>query len=145
MLFKGEEASLKLEIVMYELPGDAGQSSDDQNWLVMRGTWINENGELVKDSNACLLTYELTELTAGLKVLHAGIKDTYESAFTSPDFALAADSDGNGGFKMYVSFYLPNTMDGNDTAEVECSMSADELKDLINELDQLCAKFPDRI
>ena len=45
---------------------------------------------------------------------------------------------------MDVSFYLPNTMDGEDTAEIEVSMTAEELKALTGELDKLCEKFPDR-
>jgi hypothetical protein len=35
-------------------------------------------------------------------------------------------------------------MDGEDTAEVECVMSRDELKELVAEMDRLCEKFPDR-
>ena len=81
MLFKNEDTSLKLDVVRYEfMEGEGQKGSDDQNWLVMRCTWINDEGNLVKDSNACLLTYELKEMTAGLKVLHAGIRESYESA-----------------------------------------------------------------
>lgn len=144
MLFKNEDASLKLDIVNYELPADAGDpTSDDRNWLVLRATWNNENGDIVKDSNSCLLTYELSEMTAGLKVLNAGIKDDYASAFTEPYFALSARVEGEG-FQVEVSFFLPNTMDGDDTAEVSAWMDKAEMTALIAELDKLCAKFPDR-
>lgn len=144
MLFKNEEASLKLDIVNYELPADGGApDSDDRNWLVLRCTWINEDGAVVKDSNSCLLTYELKELTAGLKVLNAGIKTAYDSEFTEPWFTLSARAEGEG-FRVDVSFYLPNTMDGDDTAEVSCTMTRDEMRALLDELDKLCAKFPDR-
>ena len=47
-------------------------------------------------------------------------------------------------FLVDVSFYLPNTMDGNDTAEVEARMTKAELTALIDELDKLCQKYPDR-
>lgn len=144
MLFKNEEASLKLDIVNYELPADGGApDSDDRNWLVLRCTWINEDGAVVKDSNSCLLTYELKELTAGLKVLNAGIKTAYDSEFTEPWFTLSARAEREG-FRVDVSFYLPNTMDGDDTAEVSCTMTRDEMRALLDELDKLCAKFPDR-
>ena len=144
MLFKNEDASLKLDIVNYELPADGGApDSDDRNWLVLRCTWIDENGDITKDSNSCLLTYELKEMTVGLKVLNAGIKDSYISEFAEPYFALAADAEGEG-FRVYVKFFLPNTMDGNDTAELNCFMSKEEMKALVEELDKLCAKFPDR-
>lgn len=144
MLFQSEEGSLRLEIVNYEFPPDGGAAgSDDRNWLVLRCTWTDGEGGIRKDTNSCLLTYELREMTAGLKVLHAGIKDSYGSDFVEPYFELAAQAEGEG-FRVSVSFYLPNTMDGEDTAEVECVMTAAELKALIEELDGLCAKFPDR-
>ena len=144
MLFQSEEASLKLDIVNYEFPADGGDpTSDDRNWLVLRATWTNEDGEVVKDSNSCLLTYELREMTAGLKVLNAGIKDHYESSFVEPYFEVAAQAEGEK-FLVDVAFYLPNTMDGDDTAEVAARMTKAELTALIDELDRLCAKFPDR-
>ena len=122
MLFKNEEASLKLDIVNYEFPADGGDpDSDDRNWLVLRATWTQEDGNVLKDSNSCLLTYELREMTAGLKVLNAGIKSEYASAFVEPYFELAAQADGDD-FQVDVSFFLPNTMDGDDTAEVTCAM-----------------------
>ena len=89
MLFKNEDASLKLEVVCYEFPADGGvPGSDDRNWLVLRATW-RDDGDITKDSNSCLLTYELKEMTAGLKVLNAGIRDAYESGFVEPYFALS--------------------------------------------------------
>ena len=144
MLFKNEEASLKLDIVNYEFPADGGDpDSDDRNWLVLRATWTQEDGNVLKDSNSCLLTYELREMTAGLKVLNAGIKSEYASAFVEPYFELAAQADGDG-FQVDVSFFLPNTMDGDDTAELTCTMTKADMTALIDELDKLCAKFPDR-
>ena len=144
MLFKNEEASLKLDIVNYEFPADGGApGSDDRNWLVLRATWTQEDGNVVKDSNSCLLTYELREMTAGLKVLNAGIKTEYASAFVEPYFELAAQADGDG-FQVDVAFFLPNTMEGEDTAKVSCVMTKAEMTALIDELDKLCAKFPDR-
>ena len=144
MLFQNEEASLKLDIVNYEFPADGGDpTSDDRNWLVLRCTWTDEDGKGVKDSNSCLLTYELREMTAGLKVLNAGIKSEYASAFVEPYFELAAQADGDD-FQVDVSFFLPNTMDGDDTAEVTCAMTKADMTALIDELDKLCAKFPDR-
>ena len=39
-------------------------------------------------------------------------------------------------FRVYISFYLPNTMDGDDTAELNCTLTGPELKALIEDLDQ---------
>lgn len=144
MLFKNEEASLKLEVMNYELAyGGGDPTSDDRNWLVLRATWINEDGLLIKDSNSCLLTYELQEMTAGLKVVNAGLKDRYESEFQEPYFMLSADAEGDD-FRFFVSFTLPNTMEDEDVAELYATMNKAEMKALIDELDMLCKKFPDR-
>jgi len=146
MRFHGEDASLDLEIVSYEFPPDEGEAgSDDRNWLVLRATYRDEDGEIVKDSNSCLLTYELREMTAGLKVLRSGVRDRYESSFVEPYFELEAELDGEDSFRIDVSFYLPNSMDGNDTAEVECRMDRQQLSELIEELERLSEKYPDRL
>ena len=144
MLFQGENNCLKLDVFNYELPADGGDpTSDDRNWLILRATYVDEDGDITKDSNSCLLTYELQEMTAGLKVLDAGIRDRYESSFTEPYFTLTAQAEGEG-FLMEVSFYLPNTMDGDDTAEVTAHFSKADMRALLDELDKLCKKFPDR-
>ena len=144
MLFRNEETSLKLDIVNYEFPDYGGDPArDDRNWLVLRATLVNDEGQIVKDSNSCLLTYELREMAAGLKVLNAGIKNWYVSEFAEPYFELGARAEGEE-FLVNVSFYLPNTMDGEDTAEVVARMTKAELTELVDELDKLCAKYPDR-
>ena len=143
MLFKNEDASLKLEVVCYEFPADGGvPGSDDRNWLVLRATYT-EDGLVIKDSNSCLLTYELREMTAGLKVLNAGIRDLYDSGFVEPYFSLSAGAEDDG-FLVDVSFAMPNTMEDLDTAEIEVFMTKAEMEALIDELDGLCRKFPDR-
>jgi len=145
MLFQNEESSLKLEIVNYEFPPNGGEKdSDDRNWLVLRCTWNTEDGRIIKDSNSCLLTYELREMVAGLKVLHAGIRGSYASDFVEPYFEVAAQAEGED-FRVAISFFLPNTMEVEDTAELECIMTASELKALIDEMDKLCEKFSDRM
>ena len=144
MLFKNEEVSLKLEISNYEFPADGGDpTSDDRNWLVLRAMYTDDNGMVIKDSNSCLLTYELKEMAAGLKVLCAGLKERYDSSFAEPYFTLSAQADGEA-FLVMVSFALPNTMEDLDTADVEARLTSEEMRDLIDELDMLCAKFPER-
>ena len=132
MLFRNEESSLRLDIVNYEFPPDGGDpTSDDRNWLVLRATWNKEDGDVVKDSNSCLLK--------------AGIRDVYVSDFQENFyFSVGARALGDGTFEVVVSFYLPNTMDGDDTAEITCTMDQKEMEALIGELDRLCEKFPDR-
>ena len=144
MLLKSEDASLKLEFVNYEFP-EAGAGSDqfDRNWLLLRCTWVDEEGYTHKDSNACLLAQELAGMNAGLKVLLAGLKDRYDSDFIEPDFTLSACAEGEN-FRVSATFYLPSTMDGDDTAEVDCTLTGPELKAVIEDLDKACARFPER-
>ena len=142
MLFQEGASSLELKVTAYEFPPDAGER-EDRNWLVLRCVWTDDEGTIRKDSNPCLTTAELQELTAGLKVLNAGIKDAYESDFQAVGLGLSARPAGEG-FQVDVSFLLPNTMDGDDTAELSCRMTGAELKALINELDGLCGRFPER-
>lgn len=144
MLLKSEDSSLKLEIVNYEFP-EAGAWADEyeRNWLLVRCTWVDENGYTHKDSNACLLAQELAGMTAGLKVLLAGIKERYDSDFIEPDFSLSAWAEEDG-YRVSASFYLPNTMDGDDTAELDCCLTGEVLKAVIADLDKACAHFPER-
>ena len=145
MLFKNEDTSLKLDIVSYEFRADEGDpTSDDRNWLVVRATYTDEDGKVIKDSNSCLLTYELKEMDTELKVLAAGLKDRYESDFAEPYFSLKAGSDGEDGFWAEVSFVMPNTMEDLDIAEISAHLTREELRALVDELDRLCAKFPYR-
>ena len=71
--------------------------------------------------------------------------DVYVSDFQENFyFSVGARALGDGTFEVVVSFYLPNTMDGDDTAEITCTMDQKEMEALIGELDRLCEKFPDR-
>ena len=143
LLLKNETASLRLDIVNYEFSEvEYGMDEYDRNWLLLRCTWT-EDGEIHKDSNDCLLAQELTELAAGLKVLAAGIKDRYDSDFIASGMTFSAWAEEDG-FGAMMTFYLPNTMDGDDTAEVVSHLTAQELKEFIAEPDKDCAKFPER-
>ena len=102
--------------------------------------------ELLLESDparASLLAQELAGMNAGLKVLLAGIRDRYDSDFIEPDFSLSAEKAGDT-FRISASFYLPNTMDGDDTAELDCILTGAELKAVIEDLDKACARFPER-
>lgn len=141
MYFQDNASSLRLDVVNYELAEDS--DAEERNWLVLRCTWVDEEGTIRKDSNSCLTTWELRELSAGLKVLRAGLKESYHSDFTESFFQVDAWPEGEA-FRLDVSFVLPNTMDGDDTAEITCTMDQKEMEALIGELDRLCEKFPDR-
>lgn len=145
MRFQGEDATLELEVARYEFPADGGApGSEDRNWLVLKASY-QADGQIIKDTNSCLLTGELQALTAGLKVLAAGVRDEYQSQFSEPWFELFAQRLEEGGYGVDVSFALPNTMEDVDTAEVECILDQAELETMVRELEELCRKFPDRV
>lgn len=80
---------------------------------VLRATWNKEDGDVVKDSNSCLLTHELQSMSAGLKVLKAGIRDVYVSDFQENFyFSVGARALGDGTFEVVVSFYCPTPWTG---------------------------------
>ena len=130
--------SLELQIANYET-----DSGEEKNWLVLRGTW-RRDGDVVKGSCPCLLTYELRELTAGLKVLNAGLKSKYESDFASPFLYVSAVELEGDRFGISATFSFPESMDGDDTAEIAAELDKASMRSLIDELDRLCARFPDR-
>ena len=53
MLFRNDAASLQLDVVNYELPaGEGDPTSDDRNWLILRATYVDEDGEVKVPSAA---------------------------------------------------------------------------------------------
>lgn len=144
MLFQNEDASLKLEITNYEFSPQADVPAQDRNWLVLRGTYTHEDGRVIRDSIGCLTAGELTEMAAGLKVLRSGIRDRWDSEFAEPYFLFSAYRKEEGRYVVQVSFTLVHTMEDIDCADVDCLFGEAELSALIEELDGLCKKFPQR-
>lgn len=145
MVFREGDEILEIEILRYERRlEETDPGTDDRNWLVLRGTWTRDDGTVRKGTSACLLTYELQELCAGLKVLRAGIRERYESDLMAPGLSLTGRAVDGDRFALDVSFWFPDTMDGDDTAEISCMLGKADLRALTDELDRLCAAFPDR-
>ncbi|WP_409968864.1 hypothetical protein RFF05_02530 [Bengtsoniella intestinalis] len=140
--FENDEATLELTVASYELSDTYQADSDEKNWLSIRAMY-REDDLLIKDSNSCLLTYELKDLAVGLKVLAAGIKDRYDSDFSEPFFLLQAWKEGDG-FLMDVSFALPNTMAEVDVAELRIAMTLAEMKSFISQIEKDIERFPER-
>ena len=116
-----------------------------QSGSFWKGTYVlgQDVSGMTVDAGTQAVQAALPELAAGLKVLRSGIRDSYHSEFLEPYFQVDAQAE-DGAFQVSVSFVLPNTMDGDDTAEITCTMDQKEMEALIGELDRLCEKFPDR-
>ena len=56
----------------------------------------------------------------------------------------AASSDVVGDGEPVEAFGVAAVVVDEDTAEIECVLTRQQLSDLVEELDRLCAKFPDR-
>ena len=59
MIFTDGEKTLKLQILGYEFPELSGKGSEysfEANWLVLRGTYTNEDGEPI-ESEECMVIY----------------------------------------------------------------------------------------
>lgn len=139
MVFKNDEESLKLEVAAYEFPDGV---DEDANWLVLKGTYTDSEGNVTIDRNSCLTTSELQELTAGLKVLLAGIKGLYESEFTEPYFELTVEQVEEDVYQAAVAFTMLNAPEDWDTVELELTASKADLKDWISDLEQAEKRFP---
>lgn len=140
MLFKNENESLAVEIAGYELPSGTGEDAD---WLVLKGTYTAD-GAITKDRGSYLTAGELRELTAGLKVLAAGIKDEYAGEFQAPYFELTVRRTGEDAFRAGVAFTMLNSPEDWDTAEVALTCDTACLKTWIGELERAEKKCPPR-
>ena len=140
MLFNTNEESLEIEVAGYEFPEGVGEDAD---WLVLKGTY-KADGTVTKDRSSCLTAGELQGLTAGLKVLAAGVRDEYASEFQEPYFELTVQKTGDDTFQAAVAFTMLNSPEDWDTAEVEMVCDTACLKSWITELEKAEKRFPPR-
>ena len=141
MLFQNQEESLKIEAAAYEFPQGTGE---DAQWLVLKGTYTDAEGNVTIDRNSCLTTEELQAMTAGLKVLAAGIRDVYESDFAEPYFELTVERVEDGVYQTGVAFTMLNAPEDWDTAEIELLATESDLKGWIVDLEATEKRFPVR-
>ncbi len=147
MIFSGGEKTLKLQVLGYEFPELSGKGPEydfDANWLVLRGTYTNEEGETAIFTRGCVLTYELTALAAELKVVAAGLKSGFRSDFEEPVLFMEVDAAAEGNFLMKVSFVMDLDDADLDAESVEMTVSADELKALAEEVQEFARRFPEK-
>ena len=147
MIFKNDDQTLKLQILGYEFPELSGKGAEydyDANWLVLRGTYTDKEGETRVFTNSCILTYELTALCAELKVLAAGLKQSFVSDFEEPMLLIEADAQENGGFRVKVSFVMDMDEADLEAEVIETQMTAPEIKEWAEEIAELSRRFPEK-
>ena len=97
----------------------------------------------------------LTQITPGPVSLNAATFFGYSmngvfgavvasAALLAPSYFMLSADAVEDGFRFFVSFTLPNTMEDEDVAELYAHMTVEEMTALIEELDRLVKKFPDR-
>lgn len=147
MRFDNGERSLTLRVVGYEFPERTGAGEEydyDANWLVLEGIYRDSKGER-SFRNSCLLTTELQQLAAGLKLLHSGVQDVYESEFNDPYFEVTGELMGPGRYLLYASFSMLVSEDRWQNFGTECILTMDELKALIEEIESECRAWPEKV
>lgn len=146
MKFDNGKKSLTLSVVNYEFPERTGKGEEydyDANWLVLRAEY-REGRSLRSFENSCVLTYELQDLAAGLKLLAGGVQECYESSFTEPYFEVAAELMGISHYMVYASFAMLVAEDQWENFSVECVLDDTALKALAEEIDAECRAFPEK-
>ncbi|MGM9618549.1 MAG: hypothetical protein ACI3W8_01745 [Oscillospiraceae bacterium] len=146
MRFANEEKSLTITVKDYEFPertGNAEEYDYDANWLVLRGVYREGRSERSFE-NSCLLTGELLALSAGLKLLAAGVRDSYESEFNDPYFEVTAEVIGLGRYLIYAAFSMLVEEDRWESFGVESFLDDAGLKALIAEVDEAARAFPEK-
>ena len=146
MKFVNENRSLTIDVVGYEFPDRSGGGEEydyDANWLILRGVY---NDGTVESSfeNSCVLTCELQALSAGLKLLSSGIQEIYQSEFNDPYFELTAEPIGLNRYLVYASFAMLVAEDKWKNFGVECFLSEEEMKALIEDIDSMNRAFPEK-
>lgn len=146
MKFVNENRSLTIDVVGYEFPDRVGGGEEydyDANWLILRGVYSDGQVESSFE-NSCILTCELQALSAGLKLMSAGVQDMYQSEFNDPYFEVTAELIGLNRYLVYASFAMLVAPDKWKNFGVECFLSEEDLKALIADIDSMNRAFPEK-
>lgn len=147
MRFTNGERSLTLRVLDYEFPDRSGAGEEydyDANWLVLEGVYRDGRSER-SFQNSCLLTTELQQLAAGLKLLHSGVQDVYQSDFAEPYFEVTAEVMGIDQYLLYASFSMLVSEEKWQNFGTECFLTGEGLKALIAEIEGECRAFPEKL
>lgn len=144
MTFQNDTKSLTLTVSAYEFPDRDGKGEDfdfDANWLVLHGEY-REGRSLRTFDNSCLLTTELQELIAALKLMIGGVRDSFQSEFTDPYFELSIEALDLTRFMVYASFSMLVAENEWKNFDVESVVDTDGLKKLLDEAERESKNFP---
>lgn len=144
MIFQNDTKRLTLTVTAYEFPERDGKGEEfdyDANWLVLHGEYA-EGGTLYTCDNSCLLTTELQEIAAALKLIIGGVQDSFQSDFADPYFELVIEALDMTRFMVYASFSVPVAKDEWRDFGVESVTDIAGLKALLSDVEQSCKAFP---
>ena len=146
MLFCGLDNSITLDVARYQFPDSPKSKKDDfnydSNWLMLSICYTG-NGVSTTQEDACLLTYELSELYEELHKLSDAQTGSYISDFMEPYLHIAVlKSDDL--YSIAVHFVF-DTTDGVWKEWKVCSTAtASEYNCLLEELKSLVDKYPQK-
>ena len=146
MLFCGLNNSIALDVVRYQFPDSPKSLKDDfnydSNWLVV-SVCYTENGRPHTQEDACLLTYELSEVYDELCKLKDGQTGSYISDFMEPYLRIVVLK--NEDQYSIAVHYVFDTTDGIwKTWKVNSTVTANEYTLLLDEFKMLVDKYPQK-
>ncbi len=145
MIIQHDNRKMILSVDGYEFPeherNDKNNEFDyDANWLNVKITYIDENGEQVY-TDSCLMTSELSELIDCIKKIISGKELLYISDFMEPYLKIAiAQADD----KILVGIeYVYDTNDGVwKSHKISEAVTVEKAIQIADELQKYYEKFP---
>ena len=146
MLFRGLDNSITLDVARYQFPDSPKSKKDDynydSNWLMLSICYTG-SGVSTTQEDACLLTYELSELYEELHKLSDAQTGSYISDFMEPYLHIAVLK--NDDLYSIAVHFVFDTTDGVWKEWKVCSTAtASEYNCLLEELKSLVDKYPQK-
>lgn len=145
MLISERNKSINFNVIGYEFPCEKPSKKDfnyEANWLFLEFVCCDETINKTY-TDACLLTYELSDLTNALQKVINGSENSYISDFMEPYLSICITKIDE--FIIFVLSFVYDTTDGKRSKiGVTAKWTMTEAKDKLKELKDTELKFPER-
>lgn len=140
LIFIENSKRLEFSVEGYEYEYTPDEITDtgtmwDANWLTVRIDYT-ENGQSKTFTDSCLQTFELQSLTESFENVLIGVQNEFVEDFTEDNLHFSVSVE-NGAYKVSVRY-----SDYDEKASILQTMTPEELRETINKLKELSARFP---
>ena len=140
LIFIENSKRLEFSVEGYEYEYTTDEITDtgtmwDANWLTVRIDYT-ENGQSKTFTDSCLQTFELQSLTESFENVLIGVQNEFVEDFTEDNLHFSVSVE-NGAYKVSVRY-----SDYDEKASILQTMTPEELRETINKLKELSARFP---